>query len=282
MSHGTKVSFAKVPGAGSESPVEQEKPKDANAALVGDTPPAANSQLATQAPQPPATRFLGGDEEDGDTDRSDVRLPRLNIIQGLSGADLKSIKRPDGTNAPDGSLVLKKALFIPQPARIVVAGFSRKQYSEKMPKFGEGKPRLLDTLEEVHAAGGTDQWRQSRENKDKDGMPVSRRPWFVPMVTGLLLIQKWDGIRPEDEEHFTAVSEDGIAFAPAVFTVKSTGFEGFYVPLKSEQAAGVLKNGFYTRYVVLSTRQDKAFTPVVSIGEHTSEAVRALAKSIRA
>ncbi len=240
-------------------------------------PTVPTTEVPRQLPAAPAprslSRFSGGDDEDEPQDNSDVLPPRLNIVQGLSGAELKSV-------GPDGTLVLKKSLAIPQPAQIVVAGFSAKTYAEKLPKFGEGKPRIFSNLEDVYNAGGTDVWKQSRENKDSDGMPVSKRPWFTPMVTALLLIKKWDGISAEDEQHFKAVTSDGIAFAPAVFTVKSTGFSGFYVPLKSEQSMGVLSKGYYTRYVSLSTKQVRAFEPVVTIKGETSETVRQLARTL--
>lgn len=274
----SKVSFARVAGAGSQESVPAEqKTTEANASLAGQAPTTALAAPPQQSHLP--TRFLGGDEDEDDGDRSDVRLPRLNIIQGLSGADLKAVKMPDGKNAPDGSLIFKKALYIPQPATLVVAGFTKPQYSEKALVFGQGpKPRLFNTLEEVINAGGTDKWKYSRENREEP----TKLPWFVKMTSAIVLIKKWEGISEADAEHFTAIAEDGTAFAAAVFTVKSTGFQGFYVPLKSEQAQGVLKHGFYTRYVKLSTKQDRAFTPVVSIQEPTSDAVRKLAISVRA
>lgn len=281
------ISFAKPSAATQPTPVTAQ----VAAQVAARVPPAAvlevvqpeqtsQAEIAaqTQALAPrsnaPASGFYSGEEDDIPTDRGDVRLPRLNIVQGLSGPELKAV-------GPDGTLVLKKSLALPQPLRIVVCGCSRKRYAEKMAVFGQGDPRIFDTLEEVIEAGGTDQWKQSRENKDSDGMPTSRKPWFQPMVTALLLIQKPEKLaKPEDEEHFTAVTSDGIAFAPCVYTVKSTSFGSFYVPLKSEQSAGVLKNGFFTHYVRLTTKQVRAFEPVVAILEPTPESVRTLARSI--
>lgn len=274
------VSFAKVPGAGSSAPVSPApapvaEPEVVPASAGPQTDPVPGSNApAVQSPAPPSSQmFYGGDEDDAPVDRGDVRLPRLNLVQGMSGPELKKI-------AAEGEFVLKQTLKLASPLTIVVAGCSRKRYAEKLPKFGEGTPRILDTLEDVIKAGGTDQWRQSRENKDADGVPVSRKPWFTPMVTALLLIQKPEGISPEDEEHFSAISEDGIAFAPCVYTVKSTSFGSFYVPLKSEQTAGVLRNGFFTHYVELTSAQARAFEPRVKILGHTSEGVRKLAKSL--
>ena len=276
MSNATKVSFAAVPGAGTSAPVE--KAPEANAQVVNATgamPASTDTRVATPAPRSVAL-FSGGDEDDGDDDRSDVKLPRLNIVQGLSGAALKKV-------GPDGTLVLKQTLALPATVRIVVAGCSKKRYAEKMAKYGEGAPRIFDTLEQVIVAGGTDKWRESRECKDADGIPKSRKPWFTPMVTALLLIQKPEGLKAEDEEHFSAVSDDGVAFAACLYTVKSTSFGSFYVPIKSEQADGVLRDGFYTRYIKLGTRQVRAFEPTVEIlAEFTSEGVRNLARKLRA
>lgn len=269
-----KVSFAKV-GAAPVVPVEPTPPAkapEANAELTSSA--GTDTRMSAPAPTRSPTVFDGGEDHDENDDRSDIRLPRLNIIQGLSGPELKKV-------GPDGTLVLKKTLALPQPLRIVVAGCSKKRYAEKMAKYGEGKPRIFDTLEEVVNVGGTDQWRQSREHIDKEDNPVSRKPWFTPMVTALLLIQKPEGLKPEDEEHFNAISTDGIAFAPCLYTVKSTSFGSFYVPLKTEQTTGILRNGYYTRYVSLKTKQVRAFEPVVEIlGELTSEPVRVLARAL--
>jgi hypothetical protein len=120
------------------------------------------------------------------------------------------------------------------------------------------------------------------------------------MVTALLLIQKptkaefetvanngRPGTLTEDayaalEEHFSAVSTDGIAFAACAYTVKSTSFGGFYVPIKSEQVTGVLRHGFYTRFIKLATKKNRAYEPTVEIlsTEVTSEPVRELARSL--
>ncbi len=291
MSNATKVSFAAVPGAGTSAPVEEQKPAEANAQVVGNT--AGDTRVSAPVPTRSPTVFSGGDEEEDHEDRSDVRLPRLNIVQGLSGQELKRV-------GPDGTLVFKKTLALPQGIQFVVAGCSRVKYIEKTPEFGKGDPaRIVDTLEDVIRVGGTDQWKQSRECKDKEGIPLSRKPWFQRSVTALLLFKAptkaefetvCAGGKPgtlTDEqyqnslEHFSAVSEDGIAFAPCAYTVKSTSFGGFYVPIKSEQVSGVLRHGFYTRYIKLSTKIAKAYEPVVEIlPETTSEPVRKLARSL--
>jgi hypothetical protein len=274
------ISFAKVQGAGQSAPVaplpvNEPTPVETDALPSAPAAEVPSTALAGQNAHLSGRVFFGGDEDDApENDRGDVKLPRLNLIQGLSNPELKKL-------GVDGTFVLKSTLALPQPLRIVVAGCSRKRYAEKMPKFGEGTPRILDSLEEVYKAGGTEQWRVSRENKDNDGIPVSRKAWFMPMVTALLLVQKPEKLaNPDDEAHFASVSEDGVAFAPCVYTVKSTSFGSFYVPLNSEKSAGVLRGGFFTHYVLLTSKQNRAIEPVVKIVEPTSEAVRKLAKSL--
>lgn len=270
------ISFAKVnSGAAPAVPVENVPTAPVEEVKPQEQSP-AETALAERPPAPVSNSgFYAGDEDDMPIDRGDVRLPRLNLTQGLSDPELKKL-------GPDGTFVLKRAVALPQPISIVVAGVSRKRYAEKMPKFGEGEPRIFDSLEEVIKAGGTDQWRQSRENKDKDGMPLSRKPWFTPMVTCLLLVKKPEGLAPELEEHFSAVAEDGTQFAACVYTVKSTSFGSFYVPINSEKVAGVLKGGFATHWIELRSQQvnGKQFEPRVKIGAATSEAVRKLAKQV--
>lgn len=271
------VSFAKVPGAGSSEPVAPAAP--ANAELVppvAGTPAASTATAAAAAPAantalvaspPRSVGFFSGGDDDGDEDRSDVKMPRLNLVQGMSADDLKSV-------APEGNFVYNKALLIPSPATIVVAGLSKKVYSEKSLKFGD-KTRTFDSLEQVIEAGGTDNWRSSRENREIN----SKLPWFVRMATAVILIRKWEGIKPEDEEYFRAIASDGTAFAPAVYTLKSTSFTSFFVPIKSANAQGVLKDGYYYRYIQLKAAKKTAYEPQVTILESTSESVRALAKS---
>jgi hypothetical protein len=270
------VSFAKTPGAGQSAPVTPapaapEKAPDANAQVVADATPATGAAptnaLATQDHAPTnALGFYTGEEDAQDTDSHDVKLPRLNLVQGLSSAELKAI-------APDGRFVYKGVLPLPEKFRAVVVGRKPKKYVEKLPKFGEGTPREALTIQDVDAFGGTTEWRLSREKKDADGVPVSRKPWFVPMVTLFLLIEKPEGA---DDAHFPAVTPSGRAFGPALFTVKSTSFGSFFVPLNSE-LRGLFRGQFSSRFIEVGSKQAKAWIPTVRILEETPAEVRELA-----
>lgn len=259
------VSFAKVPGAGQSAPVQQPAAEN----------PAQPSQGTPETPQNlPATQAAGhvgfytGTEDDQEVDPRDIRLPRLNLVQDMSGAELKAA-------GSVGDFVFKQVLKLPQPVRLVVAGFKSKKYVEKT-KFGTD-PRYANSLQEVYALNGTDEWRNSKENDRKGQGPASNKPWFMPMITGLVLIEK-----PVDysDEHFAFVSEDGKAFAAALFTVKSTSYGGFFIPIQSELKTGLLRGGYNTRYIEMTSKKGEkhpAFEPIIKIGEVTSEAVRKLA-----
>jgi hypothetical protein len=269
------VSFAKTPGAGVSAPVTPppapaEKAPEANA-QVTDTPApettTTDTRVATQEHAPTnALGFYTGEDDAPEFDPRDVKLPRLNLVQGMSGAELKAI-------AAEGEFVYKQAIHLPKPFRAVVVGVRPKVYIEKLPKYGEGEPRVAKTLQEVEAFGGTENWRESRENKDKDGVPVSRKPWFPAHVTLFLLIERPEGV---DDAHFPAVTLSGKAFGPALYTVKSTSFGSFYIPINSE-LRGLFRGSFHNRFIEVSSKQTKAWIPTVRIREETPAEVRELA-----
>jgi hypothetical protein len=224
--------------------------------------PAESVQLAVAAPH---IGFYTGDESEGPQDLTDVRLPRLNIIQGLSKDELKKLGK-------EGDYVLKGSLLLPQPLNIVACGHKPKVWIEKVKQGVQA--RFANSLQAVADLGGTDEWRLSKENDKTD----SKKIWFMPSVTWLFLIQRPEGA---DEGYFPYVSEDNIAFAAALYTCKSTSYGNLHVPLASEKATGLLRAGYATRYVELTTRKGlkhPAFEPVCRITVPTSEAVRALAK----
>ena len=277
----TKVSFARVAGAGvQQTAIPTAAPTTVAAAPAAAAAPAqpADAQLvpaqstAVATPAQPTNSmgfYTGGEEEGGDSDPRDIRHPRLNLVQGMSAAALKAI-------APEGGFVLKKSLALPRPFRAVVIGFRPKTWIEKTKFGGTAIPRIARTLEEVIQLGGTDQWKLSRECKDSNDVPVSKLPLFDAHVTAALLIQQPEGF---DEGDFPYVSDDNIAFAVALFTLKSTSFGSFYIPLNSERR-GLFKGNFASRYVEINSAQTKAWFPTAKILTPTSEAVQKLAAKI--
>ncbi len=264
-----KVSFARVENAGSSTPATPLTPATvAPAADTGtntasggpvNTTPAPGDTRVSDPKAAPATSSLGfytGDDEGANDDPRDVRTPRLNLVQGMSKEDLKSI-------APGGEFVYKKSLKLPRPLTAVIGGVTPKVWVEKVKWGGTAIPRIARSLEEVAAFGGTDQWKLSKECKDKQDMPVSRLPLFDAHVTVLLFLAKPEGF---DDGNFPYVTEDGLAFGPALLTVKSTSFGSFYIPINTERR-GLFKGDFSSRYISIDQREvkDQVWTPTVKI-----------------
>lgn len=264
-----KFSFGKT-GAPPAQPVEEVKsvaPAPENNGVPAPAGDSAPSNLpATQSHNPPA--FYTG-EEDEPSDPADQRLPRLNIVQKSSQEEWLKL-------GPVGSLLLKGQVSLPLPAKFVVAGARPKIWIEKT-KFGSStKARIARSIDDVVKLGGTDRWAFSKEN-DKI---TSTKPWFMPSVTLLFLIEKPDAL-PED--HF-AYEADGKLYAAALLSVKSTSFEAVWVAINTERH-GVLSEGFNSRYVLFNTYikefgGNKVGIPKISFGEKTTDGVRALAKKL--
>jgi hypothetical protein len=277
-SDSSKVSFAKVNGAGASAAVT---PTDAKATLVPDetSTPAAPAAAGSQAPAVinNRPRFSLGLDEDDDTPEQGaagkVRRPYLNLVQPSSGAELKKI-------APEGDFVLGKSIKIPSGTRAVVVGFGSTFYREKVKHGGQAKPREAYSLDEVVSFGGTDRWSDSKENDQVD----SRKPWFQPCITAILLVECPEGA---DDAFFPHVI-GGKAYAAALFEAKSTIYDSFYIELKSKKKTTALfKMGWAGRVIELHTgrsgkKADASFKVLPTVKEATNDEIVALAAKIGA
>ena len=160
-----KFSFAK-PGAAAPTPVESA-PAPAPAPTSIDSTGAPSTTVGDPAPAPPnlpavppayaPPAFYTG-EEDEPSDPSDMRLPRLNIIQ-------KSSKSAWHELGKIGSLLLKGEVPLGNKIRFVVAGARPKVWIEKTkydPTGGGPKARVARSIDEVVKLGGTDSWKFSK------------------------------------------------------------------------------------------------------------------------
>lgn len=115
-----------------------------------DAPPAAASvAVAVVTPASLESSVVPhsshADDVQGDVDFSDIRLPRLNLVQRTG--DL-----PDRFGF--GEFVLNKEVSLGKTLRIIALNL-KKQFQEKV-VFGSGEPSaVFNTREEVKAAGGT-------------------------------------------------------------------------------------------------------------------------------
>ncbi len=268
-----KFSFAKAGGPAAQ-PIEEVKPAAVTGTVTSTDAGSATGTVAKQEYQPPA--FYTG-EEDEPTDPSDVRLPRLNIVQKSS--------QSNWLDKGVFSLLLKGEVLIAKkdkPFRFVVIGARPKIWIEKtkyQPNGGGDKAKIARSIDEVVQLGGTDQWKFSKENPKGN----STKPWFMPSVTLAVLVEKPADCLPEQEAHFAYVVGDK-AYAAALLSVKSTNYEAVWVTISSERR-GILSKGFNSRFIDAQINE-KTFSGgssgvfKLTFGAETSPELREIADKI--
>jgi len=291
------VSFSKVTPAQpvaekNVTPVAEAAPAAPAAAAPTAQPQtnAAPAQSTALAPAPSAalsTHVAGEDE--GGTDVRDIRLPKLKLLQGTSD---KALLQKFGF----GALIFKDSLLIARAfiagadeastqkalqGRLVFVKLISKTYTEKVAKFGDPSG-FARSLAEVEEQGGTTDWRLSKENK-KSG---STRPWYQVNANCLVLVEKPEHVTGDDVDHFP-FEADGKFYAPALYTVKSFAYDAFFVEVSTAKATGELRRGgFSSRFINVkpTIEQGKGNSefavPSITFGEHTSDAVRAIAAEL--
>lgn len=258
------VSFAKV---SSGAPATTSSPVVPPAVPT----PAENANLPATVP----TRNVGGfsmgteDEQDEDPGAGRVHRPYLNLVQPTS----KEIKNV----AAVGEFVLGKTIKIPSGNKVVVIGFGKTFYREKVKWGTEG--RTAYSLEDVEKANGTISWRDSVENSRNNS--GSNKPWFAPCIKALLLVE----CPPGADDAFFPHVVDGKAYASCLFEAKSIAYDSFYVELNSKRkTTNLFKGGWASRVISLTTvkgkGEDATYKPVPVVGEVASAEFLAIAKSI--
>lgn len=274
------VSFAPVkkdapknvtPTAGSEHAV------DANAQIVNETPAAPAADVSAALAARPASavavqheRPTYGGEDDNDV--GDIRFPRLNLVQKSSAAALLKLGL--------GQFVLNKELALGEKLRGVVVGFSPKRYIEKT-KYTPGansNAKIVDSLQAVADAGGTISWFESKENPKVQ----STLAWYQPSVTALMVVERPEGVA---EDRFGKVI-DGKCYGVALFSVKSLAYDAFFIKLNSEQKTGILREGFPTRFIEITStlvpgKSGESFQPYVKVLEKAPAELVEFARSLR-
>ena len=249
------------------APVTQEAEVIEQHETTCDPSQALAIRTAGQLARPSYT--FGGED---DADAGDIRWPHVNVVQSMSDPALKRFG--------EGHIVLAKEIDLGVSARVIVVGFGPLKFIEKT-KYVKGinsNARIVNSVQDVEAANGTTLWRESKEN-DKI---KSDKPWFMKSRNALLLIEKPEGV---DDARFTFVAGDK-HFAAALFGVKSTSYESFYVRLNSENKTGTLREGFYSRFIELAAPATvfsggTAYNPQPKVLEKAPDEVVKLALSLR-
>lgn len=189
----------------------------------------------------------------------DIKLPRINIVQGIG--ELKD-------TFPQGAVVFNQAvvLFVPPvidkttgnikvagtpPANITILGFRPTRFVEKLSQAERSSGRqgiIVNTEAEVRAQGGTLDYREHKL-KEKDGMRL-----FEPLAEAVVLIR-----RPEasaDDNTVFTFDVDGAKYALALWGMKGTAYTAAAKSVFfTHRAIGCLQKGGYPSWSYnLSTR----------------------------
>ena len=191
----------------------------------------------------------------GDIDSSDINMPRLNIVQGVGS--LAELFSP-------GQVVLNQEIVLSNganPIELTVLT-ARKQFVENLAFDADTRPKVFDTLEEVHAAGGSINWIGNM------------RPSYVPVLHVNVLIKAPQGVEGTFPIHY-----NGEDYALAVWTLRGVAYGKAGRNILTA-AKFSLKEGLYHGKWMLTTKREKfgrnsVFVPVLrNIGRHEDDFVK--------
>lgn len=219
---------------------------------------------------------------------ADIRFPKLKIVQkssnlavafGLGEIVLKdqiSIYTPPVVQ--DGQLVKAGT----PPLTLVVIGFRKDRYAEKVPYGSDQQGLLCYSLQEVAKANGT---LNGKEHKEKVANKIPSRE-FQTLSTALFLIRKPDALQDPDRIFFPFVCEDQ-QWALATLDMKGGLFtEGASVIRNDKKAGHLAANGYSSFTYTCGTKVktygtgNTAVVPVLKAGTKTSETLRAFIKQV--
>jgi hypothetical protein len=191
---------------------------------------------------------------------ADMRLPRLNIVHGVGR--LKD-------NFPQKAIVYNQNLVVYErrteqsegtpPLEMVVLGWLPIRYAEKVP--GGARGMLVNTIDEVGAAGGTLDWKEWDLKKD-DGLR-----YFQTLAEAVVLFKRPDHVS-EDNPCFPFVVENS-NWALAIFAMKGTAYTNGAKVLFTARRMGFYKDGYPTCVVSCKTRDQKCGPNDVPVPDFT-------------
>jgi hypothetical protein len=169
--------------------------------------PATETAVATRPDATVATQTSGYDDMGGSWDRSDVRLPRINLIHKTSKSDLIE-KFGIGGFAFDQLVKLSDG----KTPIVVTALRTGKDYCQKLPFGSPEKPAIFNTPEQVIQAGG------SLNYKD-----VKSGNFFGPRAHIEFVVDAPEGLSDEDLSLFPYEFE-GKKYGNGLLTVSSSAY----------------------------------------------------------
>lgn len=213
----------------------------------------ATAPTATTTAISPAAPLMGSVV--GDIDASDITIPRLNLVQGVG--NLAELFTP-------GQIVLNQETVLSNgstPVEITVLS-ARKQFIENLGFDEDARPKVFDTLDEVHAAGGTINWIGDT------------RPTYVPVLHANIIVKAPAGV-----EGAFPLSYDGEDYALAVWSLRGVAYGKAGKNILTAAKFG-LRDGLFNGKWMLTTKREKinrnsVFVPVLrNIGRHDADFVK--------
>ena len=197
---------------------------------------------------------------DADLDTSDVRLPRLNLIQKSS-----ELAEVEGWNPGDIAFV-KEVKLIPfgQSGKVTFIHLKR-QFQEYIPWGSDVRPRVFNTREEVEAAGGSTEFKAVNE--------------YRPIAHFTMLIEKPTTTKSDAVlDSYFPLEFNGKFYSLAAWTVASSAYKRTADQLISA-AKMFMRDGIHRYPWELSVEKDKSgtntfFVPSIKrAGVHSPEMV---------
>lgn len=186
--------------------------------------PAQNTSLSTQTG--------GFSALEGDFQASDIKLPRLSLLQ-------KTSELVNSGHLP-GSIVFKlgeTVATMPETFEATVLHL-KKQYQEDLPYGSDEKPQVFDTAREVQEAGGS--------------LAYGEENYYKSVAHATLLIEAPAGMDEDLVEALFPYSFEGRAYALAMFTMAGSAYTNGAKPIITALSSTLRRNPAEGRWVVSS------------------------------
>jgi len=218
------------------------------------------ASVRTETALAPSTLYNQSGIE-ADMNASDVRIPRINLLQKSS-----ELAEEDGWNPGDIAFA-KEVKLVPFGSAAKVSFLHlRRQYQQHLEWGSQEKPLVYDTREEVFANGGSLQYNAANE--------------YRPIAHLTMLIEQPADADESDEAYFP-LAFDGKQYSLAMWTVGSSAYTSVAKELMTA-ASIFLKDGIHKVAWELTVENKKSGTnsfmvpKVKQAGKHSPEFVEFL------